>query len=112
MKTKSKIISKLIELDRATCFMSYQDEKHPLFQELLKLCRDINRLRPNHDVDILIKHLRNDVDSKDSDGYPRGVWWAIHALAILTGANPIKEENCGYLDKVIEDWLEWADNNR
>lgn len=33
------------------------------------------------------------------------------ALNLITGENPINPEHAGYMQKMIEDWLEWAKLN-
>ena len=50
-------------------------------------------------VPILIK----DLDTNNGD-------W-IRALHEITGINPIKESNVGYMEKMIEDWKEWYDRD-
>jgi hypothetical protein len=49
-------------------------------------------------IPILIK----DLDSKNSD-------W-IHALSKISGENPIKKENIGYVLKMNQDWKNWYHN--
>lgn len=41
---------------------------------------------------------------------PSVIWISI--LHDITGANPIKEKNRGYVDRMCEDWQEWAKEER
>ena len=47
--------------------------------------------------------LMEDIDSQTGD------WF--HALKEITGVNPIKEGNGGYVPKMIEDWKNWYNIN-
>lgn len=103
METNNDIISTLLLLDEATCYMSYHDTQHPLFQKLLSFGPDA--------IEPLLQHLRDDKDPRDAHNLPRGCWWVVIALSYLTLASPIKLEHCGRIDGIISDWLEWAENN-
>lgn len=50
-----------------------------------------------------IPHIFNEIATKG------GHWYG--ALAELTGANPVKEENRGRIEKMKEDWLDWGKKN-
>jgi len=49
----------------------------------------------------IIPILIRDLNTNDGD-------W-IRALNEITGINPIKESNIGYMEKMIQDWREWYD---
>jgi hypothetical protein len=47
--------------------------------------------------------LINDLKSSDGDWY--------EALNKITGVNPIKKENNGFVDKMQNDWINWYKEN-
>ena len=104
MNKNSPIIQALLELNKATCFLSYHDPAHPLFKRFLQTC--------GGDIDTLLNHLRTDEDPDDAHKFPRGSWWVVLALARITGINPIKKKHAGYLREIINDWLAWDDKRK
>lgn len=103
-KLKEDVISTLIELATDTAVLSFHDTNHSLYRKLIEFGSDA--------IDVLINHLRYDIDLLCPSRGPRGLWWAIIALTELTQQNPIKEGHAGNLKEIISDWLEWDDQNR
>jgi hypothetical protein len=68
-----------------------QAEKHPAYQEIIKLGRGV------------IPFLLRDLAENHTH------WFA--ALEAITGEQPLSEEIAGYVPKMTEAWLSWAQKN-
>jgi hypothetical protein len=60
----------------------------PSYQEIIKIGKDV--------IPIILKELESRPDH-----------WFV-ALQIITGENPVIEEDCGYFNKMVEAWLNWG----
>ncbi|MCB9385971.1 MAG: hypothetical protein H6509_15280 [Bryobacterales bacterium] len=66
--------------------------EHPSYQAVLGMAQD--------DKKQVIRFLLSDMQKNE-----RPWFWA---LSYLTGDNPIKREDAGQLDKMIESWVRWS----
>lgn len=62
---------------------------HPAYQEIIQLGPAV--------IPFILEELQNKPDH----------WF--YVLTVLTGANPIKDENRGVMNAMAQDWLEWAE---
>ncbi len=53
--------------------------------------------------DIALKYIFEDWNETNNH------WF--HALSEITGENPVKDENIGYIEKMKNDWVNWYEKN-
>lgn len=65
--------------------------KHPIYRAVTELGRDV------------IKPILKRMDSTHEH------WF--YALSEITNENPVKQEHHGFIDLIINDWIEWGEAN-
>lgn len=86
------VIRLLLDLEQRTSLLAYHDEDHPLFQQIVGHGEEA--------VPRLIKYLQK-----------HRSWYAVLALAKISGEWPVPADHAGRLDEIISDWLQWAKVN-
>lgn len=81
----------IISLDTSFQSNPKHTYNHPLFLELVEMGEPV--------VEYCIDRMRN-----------APLQWIYQYLLVkITGINPIKDENRGYLEKSTRDWINWYD---
>ena len=86
LETRFKELAKVYEEE--TRFLSFTKRDHPAMVEVIALGPEA--------VPIILRHMR--------DSNPH--WF--YAVAAITGAAPVKDENRGRVRLMVEDWLRWG----
>ncbi len=91
-------------ISEKTSFLSFTVYDQPQLLELINIGEDAVPLLLEHLVE---ERIANQAEYVGYDFHDYAPMYALTALRVITGTNPIKPEHRGNLSKMADDWLDW-----